>query len=67
MNKPEYDKMIAELELEAEIFVSAMWTIRFTLKSVNPTDAEKLEQINTVVEGAFRRFEEEVNLDKFLS
>jgi hypothetical protein len=46
-------------EIAAEIFESAMWTIKFTLAAENSTDAEKLQQIRTVVSGSFKHAEEE--------
>lgn len=46
-------------EIAAEIFESAMWTIKFTLAAKKTTDEEKLKQIQTVVSGAFKRIEEE--------
>jgi len=46
-------------EIAAEIFESAMWTIKFTFAAEKSTDAEKLEQIYKVVSGAFRHIEEE--------
>ena len=45
-------------EIAAEIFESAMWTIKFTFAAENSTDAEKLEQIYKVVSGAFKHVEE---------
>ena len=53
MTEAEYD------EIAAEIFESAMWTIKFTFAAEKSTDAEKLEQIRTIVSGAFKHAEEE--------
>ena len=61
MTEAEYNKVIAELNIAAEIFESAMWTIKFTLAADKSTDAEKLQQIQTIVSGAFRQMEEEEN------
>ena len=50
-------------EIAAEIFESAMWTIKFTLDAKKSTDDEKLSQIKTIVSGAFNRIaEEELNM-----
>lgn len=46
-------------EIAAEIFESAMWTIKFTLDAKKSTDEEKLSQIKTIVTGAFKRIAEE--------
>ena len=59
MTETEYNKVIAELNIAAEIFESAMWTIKFTLAADRSTDAEKLQQIQTIVDGSFRQLEEE--------
>lgn len=50
-------------EIAAEIFESAMWTIKFTLAAKKSTDDEKLSQIKAIVSGAFKRIaEEELNM-----
>jgi hypothetical protein len=65
MTEDEYNEMVAEiaiLAIETEIFESAVWAIKFITEAEKTTDVEKLERIKEIINGAFKRVEQEVKL-----